>query len=121
MARGKTRQEARGHRAGEARQRAERVRAEFGLSENEVRSIRTFVNRRGRLIHDATADPEEVIEYFRTRGYDAFKVYRDQFNLTLATYIRQQRAGTYVEGGIGYLELVTAQAGVEDLAWMYYH
>lgn len=116
-AQGKTRQEARGHRAGEAAERRERERAEFGLSGSEVRSIRAWCDR----FKNEGRDTEEVIEEARDKGYEWFVNYRNTWNAARRTYIREQKAGTYESRGMSYLEMLAGMADVSDIAWLYYH
>lgn len=116
-ARGKTRQEARGHRPGEARQRREREREEFGLSSSEIRSITAWCDR----YKNEGRDTDEVVSEAASNGYDWFKNYRDVWNAARRTYLREQAAGTYASRGLGYLEMLASMSEVSDIAWLYYH
>lgn len=120
QAAGKSRQEARGHRQAEHVARAEREREEYGLTGAEVRVIRGWVQRRAEQIHDTHTDAEEVVEYYRDRGYDAFKTYRHVWTKARSDYVhgRQRKQDRQ---GLGYLEDLTAEADVEDISWLYYH
>jgi len=117
VARGKTRQQARGHRPHEHIHRAEHEREEFGLSNSEVRSIRAFCAR----FSNEGRDVEDVIEAARENGYAWFVNYRNVWTAARRTYLREVAAGTYASRGLGYLEYLTAQAEAEDIAWLYYH
>jgi hypothetical protein len=117
MAKGKTRQEARGHRAGEAAERREREREEFGLSGSEVRSIRAWANR----FKNEGRDPEDVISEAREKGYEWFQNFREIWNAARRAYLREQKSGSYASKGMGYLEMLAANADVDDIAWLYYH
>lgn len=114
---GKTRQEARGHRAGEASYRRKREREEYGLASSEVTSIRNWGGR----FRNEGRDIEAVIEEAREKGYDWFRTYRDTWNEARRTYLREQKAGTYASKGLGYLEMLASITDVEDIAWLYYH
>lgn len=114
---GKTRQQARGHRPGEASERREREREEFGLSGSEVRSIRAWCER----FPNEGRDVEDVIEQARESGYAWFTNYRNVWNSARRTYLAENRAGTYASRGLGYLEMLAGMAEVEDIAWVYYH
>jgi len=114
---GKTRQQARGHRPGEARERKAREREEFGLSGSEVRSIRAWCER----FQNEGRSTEDVIEEARANGYAWFVNYRNVWNSARRTYLAENRAGTYASRGLGYLELLAGMAAVEDIAWVYYH
>lgn len=117
MARGKTRQQARGHRPGEAAARREREREEFGLSGSEIRSIRSWVGR----YPNESREVEDIIDQARESGYEWFKNYRDVWNRARRQYLREQAAGTYASRGLGYLEMLTAEADASDISWLYYH
>jgi hypothetical protein len=115
--RGISRQLARGHRPGEARRRAERERKEFGITGNEARTIRAWVDRLG----NAAIDAEEVVERAQLQGYGWFQNYRDTLNEARRAYRAQRRGGSYVDGGEGYLSMLAEMADVEDVSWVYYH
>lgn len=116
-AKGKTRQQARGHRPQEHIYRAEREREEYGLTGSEVRLIRAWGNR----FKNEGRDIEEVIEAARENGYAWFVTYRDTWNSARRAYVREQNAGKYASRGTGYLEYLASIPPVEDIAWMYYH
>jgi hypothetical protein len=116
-ARGKTRQQGRGHKAGEASHRRERERAEEGIASSEVRSIRAWCER----YKNEGRDTDEVIEEARAKGYAWFVNYRSVWNSARQTYLREQKAGTYASRGLGYLEMLAGMAEVSDIAWLYYH
>lgn len=117
---GKSRQAARGHQRGEHLARAEREREEYGLTGAEVRVIRGWAERRAAQIHDTLSDPEEFIEYYRDRGYDAFKQYRAVWTKARSDYVhgRQRKSD---RNSLDYLEDLAADADVEDISWLYYH
>ena len=81
LAAGKTLQEARGHKAREHVERAEREIARHGLSPSQHQSIRRFADK---LAPRIKADPEqlrsEMVEKFREQGYGAFTALRDKRN-----------------------------------------
>lgn len=123
---GKTRQEARGHRPGEARQRAEYQRQENeGLSNAEDASVRNWYEKRfNPLGFKEIPTDEDVIEFARARGIAAFREYQRMWNAARATYVKELKAGTWTSRGIGYLEYLTEQARVRpegDREWLYYH
>jgi hypothetical protein len=121
LARGKTRQQARGHHAGEHAERVEREREELGVSREEIVRIRRWASRRANAIHDSAFDPDDVIEEARTQGYDWFRSYRDTWNEARQTYLREERRGEYASRGTGHLEYLASIPPIEDLSWMYYH
>lgn len=116
-ARGIDRQRARGHSPGEARRRAEREREEFGITGNEARSIRGWVDRLG----NASLSSEDVIERAQERGYSWFQNYRDALNQARRDYRNQSKRGKYSTGGSGALEALADLADVDDISWVYYH
>lgn len=116
-AKGKTRQQARGHRPGEAAERREREREEHGISSSEVRSVRAWCER----FKNEGRDTEDVIEKARESGYGWFVNYRTVWNSARRTYLAENKAGTYASRGLGYLEMLAGMAEVEDIAWLYYH
>lgn len=115
-AKGRTRQEARGHHAGEARERREREREEYGLASSEIKSIRAWAKRTGK-----TSIEHDLVEEASTKGYDWFQTYRDVWNSARRTYLYELKSGTYASRGEGYLDYLASRADVEDLSWLYYH
>lgn len=118
---GKTRQQARGHRPQEHIIRREREIEAFGLSTSNMRSITTWINRRNAEIHDASLDPEDVIDQAREHGYEWFTSYRDRWNALRRNYKREQRNGTWASRGLAFLEGIAAEVAVDDISWLYYH
>ena len=120
LAAGKTRQQARGKQAGESRIRRERERERFGLSTYEMRSIRSFVERRARIVHDYTVDPETVIEAAKERGYEWFQNYRQRWNAERRAY--ERRGKVYVPGQFS-LDNLAGELDIpeNDVSWLYYH
>ena len=122
MSRGKSRQEARGHRPGEARRRREREREESGLSSGEIATIRRwYKNKYNPTNQDGKPDLETVEEEFRTEGYDAFKRWQSVWNRTRRKYLAERKARTYASRGLQYLKELASEAGVPEPAWLYYH
>jgi hypothetical protein len=123
---GKSTQEARGHKPGEARQRREFQREQNeGLSNAEDASIRNWYVKRFNP-HERKSYPteEDVIEFARESGIEAFRAYQHTWNAARSTYVREQKSGTYASRGEQYLEYLTEQARVRpqgDREWLYYH
>lgn len=117
QAQGRTRQQARGHKAHEHIERRERERAEFGLTNDEVRRIRGWCSR----FKNEARDPEDVISEAREKGYDWFRNYRDTWNAARRQYLRELHAGEWASRGEGYLQMLADTADVEDVSWLYYH
>lgn len=122
LAKGRTRQQSRGHVEKEHVVRAEREREEQGISGQELNSVRNWYsksfNPRG---HDEKPDIDDVIEFARSNGYEAFKQYRDTWNAARRTYIRELKDGTYASRGEPYLNMLNDTAGTPDVPWLYYH
>ena len=125
VAKGKTRQEARGHRAPPGRTehaaRAEREREKLGISREEIARVRAWGNRRSREVGDHEFDVEGVVEAAQANGYEWFRTYRDTWTEARRTYMREQRSGEYASRGIGHLEWLASIPPVDDISWMYYH
>lgn len=130
MARGKSRQEARGHRIGEHARRSDREREEEGLSGDEARAIRSWTRRRAETIHDRTSDPEDFVQFFKENGgYEGFLQYKYVWTRTRTKYVNVMNSSPaeYTSYGrkrksIGEsLEALADEAGVDDLSWLYYH
>lgn len=117
MARGKTRQQARGHKKEEHIERREKEREAYGLTQSEIRSIRTFCER----YPNKDRDVDEVVDWYRELGYESFKTYRDTWNAARLQYQREQKAGTYASRGEGYLNYLTEQSEASSVEWLYYH
>lgn len=123
---GKTQQQARGHKPGEARQRAEYQREQNeGLSNSEDASVRNWYNKRfNPFEHGEKPDEEAVVEFARDRGVAAFRVYQKQWNAARSNYTKELKSGTWASRGIGELERLTELARVRpqgDRPWLYYH
>jgi hypothetical protein len=117
IAQGKTRQAARGHKPQEHILRREREIEEFRLTSAQIKSIRQW----GRRYNNIERDIDDVIDFARTNGYKAFTQYRETWNAARRLYKKQMKNGTYMSKGIPYLQMLTEQAGVEEMPWLYYH
>jgi hypothetical protein len=117
QAKGQTRQQARGHVEHEHVQRREREIEEFGLSSQQVRSIRDWCARYDNKDRDA----EDVIEQARDLGYGWFQNYRNVWNEARRNYLRQQRTGEWISGGEGFLFYLQNLADAPEPSWLYYH
>lgn len=123
-AQGKTRQQARGHKAHEHVERRERERREFGLSGSEVRSISAWYKRFNPHGYKEIPSLDDVIDFARTKGYERFKLYRETWEIARRTYLREIRNGSYATRGEGYLNILADMAEVMppgEPAWLYYH
>lgn len=130
---GKTRQESRGHRPGEAaRRRAFQREQNEGLSTPEIKSIRKWYatfshyykqSGEGGLKTDIP-DVEDIIDFARDEGMPKFREYRKVWDAQRKDFIRDVKNGTWASKGIAHLELITTLANVRprgDIEWLYYH
>lgn len=118
LAKGKTRQQSRGHVVKEHIERAKRERETFGLTAAQISRIRSWCDRYN---NDEKRDPESVIDEARERGYEWFQNYRDTWNAARRQYLREMKAGTYASRGMSYLEMLTELAKAPEVSWLYYH
>jgi hypothetical protein len=121
---GVSKQKARGHKKGEHKVRKEREIEERGISSQQEKTLvgwyeRTY-NPKG-YPDAARADLDEVLEYARSSGYEAFKQWRDTWDAVRRTYIQEQLDGSYASRGEVYLQWMSAESGVSDVSWLYYH
>lgn len=117
-AQGKTRQQARGHRAQEHVHRREREKEELGLTREQMRAIHRWCDR----YPNERRDSDDVIaEAIDQGGYDWFVNYRDVWNAARRAYLRSQVEGSYASKGEGYLQMLAELGRVPELSWMYYH
>lgn len=124
-AKGKTRQQARGHKAREhvERRQKEAAKSAYELSKDQEASIHRWWNR--------NTDPDrveagwptlvKVLSYAGYNGYAEFQNYRNIWNAARTEYLRAVRNGTYVSKGEGYLLILKDMTKVPEISWMYYH
>lgn len=124
-------QQARGHKPGEARQRAERERkTQGGLTNREIQAIQNFHKRydpRGQKPVTANA----MVEFTQRAGYKVFQQYRAKWEALRKQYVRQLRDGTYSPMGTDYLSAagddIDYDQDFEDIdahipdEWFFYH
>lgn len=132
---GKTRQQARGHKAREHVERHERETKERGYTGSEESSIRRFYA----LNFDPITHPykfgsgnieeaiqnaptvEQFLELAYFGGYNAWVEYREVWKAARRIYLRDKRNGTYVNAGWPYLEQLKRLTQAPDVSWLYYH
>jgi len=123
---GKTRQEARGHKAQEyvIRKEREKQRNE-GLTNSQIKSIATWYQTKfnpRQLKEEPTL--ENVYEFARQEGFEKFKTYRSAWNAARKKYEQELSDGTWSSRGLGYLDLLYEMADLSphgDITWLYYH
>ena len=122
-AKGKTRQQARGHKKNEHILRREREKAETGgLSRDQIKIILNW--------HRAAFNPkqyrevpteDELIEWTLKKGYPRFKQYRKIWDAARRQYKKEIADGTWESRGLKYLHHLTGMAKAPDEQWLYYH
>lgn len=122
LAQGKTRQQARGHKAHEHIERAERERERNeGLTNAQIRTVFDWAVRRNFEIHDDFSDPLELVEETKSRGYDWFKLYRRSWEAWRRSYLRRQARGLPYEAQRSVESMEAEVEGVPEISWLYYH
>jgi len=117
MERGKTRQQARGHKPGEHIIRKEREIKELGLTRAQIKSIRQW----GYKYKNSDRNIDDVIDRAREQGYESCQQYRKIWNAARRKYLKELEDGTYINGEMPYLLALTTWAEVENYKWLYYH
>lgn len=119
-ARGKTRQQARGHRAGEHIERAEREREEFGgLTGAQVKAIHKWAaGRITRQPSNMALNPDDMVAYAAQHGFESYSKFRQDWERQRRNYKRRP-AGK----GENTLDDLFADVDVDELGveWLYYH
>lgn len=121
---GKTVQEARGKRAGEAqiRRQREREREEnAGLTNAQVQEIFQFGERRSFEIKESELDGFDYVEAAQRSGWRWFVNYRRIWEAARSTYLKEMATGKWASRGEGYLTYLTDEAKAVDVSWLYYH
>jgi hypothetical protein len=121
LAQGKTRQQARGHKAAEHVYRREREIEEFGLSSSQANSVRSFYQRWNAFQNKHEPDEEEILDHYREAGFESFKLYRETWDAARRKYLRELKSGKYETRGMEYLEGLTSEAEAPSYQWLYYH
>lgn len=120
---GKTRQQARGHKAKEHVERKAREKQKRGglTSREESVIIRwhgeTF-NPKG---YREVPSEDDLLDWSREKGYDAFKLYRKTWDDKRREYLAQLKEGSWESLGMGEIYRLTEQAKADDYRWLYYH
>lgn len=117
LAQGKTRQQARGHKAHEHVERKQREIEEHGISSGQAATIRAWCAR----YPNSAREADDVIEVAADRGYEWFQNYRQVWNQARGNYSRSMDRGTYFDAGEDYLDQLMELADVPDEKWMFYH
>ena len=120
---GKTRQQARGHKPKEHIIRKEREKIRLGgLTAEQIKLIIRWHSEKYNLNgYREVPTEEQLIEWARENGYQAFKVYRATWEAARRVYKREQSEGTYESRGVGYLYQLQGLTKIENYEWLYYH
>lgn len=123
---GKTRQQARGHKPKEHIARREREKQELaGLTRDQVKSIRTWYDAKfNKRSYEGVPSVEDVIDFARDRSFSEYSLYKKIWNKARDTYLTEKQNETYVRQNYGYLlhlvDLSKVRPEGED-QWLYYH
>lgn len=121
---GKTLQQARGHKAREHITRREHKlerEENAGLTNDQVREIFAWGERRSFLIKDSDMDGMDYVHAAQRSGWKWFTNYRKVWNAAYAKYLHDAKSGVWISKGMGYLEMLTAKAEAPSVSWLYYH
>lgn len=123
LAKGKSRQQARGHKAQEHIARREKEREALGITGSELRTIRAWWRRNFQIgrIESGWPDEDTLVEYARESGYQSFKTYRQVWDEARRKYLRELKNGTYKTRGLGHLTDLQSQTDAPGIEWLYYH
>lgn len=121
LLKGKSVQEARGHKRQEHIERKKRAGQGPGIADARERFIFQWFAMRDYEIADWTGDPVEQTRIAVARGWDWFKSYSKTWEAARATYLRELAEGRWASRGMGYLDYLLAQTGVPEYSWLYYH
>jgi len=124
IAGGKTKQQSRGHKVKEHVERAQKEKAEQGVTTSQLKSIRSFLERFNPAEIKSVPTEEDLVELVQNQEYKTFQQYRKVWDAARRAYVRELNDGTYASRGDGYLFQLTEMAGVTptgDEKWLYYH
>lgn len=121
LLKGKSVQQARGHRPAEHIERKQKQEARGGLTARQLRTIWDWATNRKNVIEDHDFEVEDVVNITITNGYPWFENYRKIWDETRSTFIKENLSGRYSSRGLGHLQYLADQAKVDDISWLYYH
>lgn len=129
LQKGKTRQQARGHKPQEHIDRREKEIAKQGLTNDQIRIVFKWAENRWYNVHDTTdvEYPWYVVEWAKKQGYDHFQVYRHAWEKLRRDYLARGRETKFsLETLQQYatemeLNLPPGSKGEGDVSWLYYH
>lgn len=123
IAKGKTKQQARGHKVREHIERKEKERIKLGgLTASEIKTIiRWHSNVFNPNLYREVPTEEELIEWSQEKGYSRFQQYRKTWDAARRQYKNEIADGTWESRGLKYLHHLTGMAKAPDEQWLYYH
>jgi poly-D-alanine transfer protein DltD len=113
MSKGKTRQQARGHKPREHVARKERELREYGLTSAQKASIKKFHKQ---FPHEPSYP--ELTGYAKSHGYSEFVRYARNRRKINRQYKEQ---GQWESLGTDFLDDLAEDLDVPDIDWLYYH
>lgn len=121
-----TRQSARGHKPKEHVIRKQREIERNKVSSSQIEAVQSFLRRFNEPAYKGIPDEDDLVEYIRSYGYEAFTEYRKRWDKVRQEYLRAQRKKELLPNGVlGYsLPALYGEAGLRtpaELQWMYYH
>lgn len=120
MAKGKSRQQARGHQAQEHIARREREREELGVTRDQQRRMFRWFERFVFTVHDASQDPGDMTREASDMGWEWFKQYSRRWEQLRRKYLKEGMRSN-VWGNLAWLEGEAVALDLSDISWLYYH
>lgn len=121
LLKGKTLQQARGHKPQEHIERKLHEIERYGLTKPQIRAVREWAERRKSQVKDHDFDVDELLDITIENGFPWFLEYRKIWNAARQTYLTENRRGSYISRGEGYLQDLTDRASAPEVSWLYYH
>lgn len=123
LLKGKTLQQARGHKPQEhiERKRQHEPTQGPGVGDKRQTYIFQWFVKRDFEIADWEIDPVEGTKYASMKGWEWFLNYSKIWEDTRETYISELKAGRYASRGLGHLQYLTDTANAPEMSWLYYH
>ena len=120
QAQGKTRQQARGHKAHEHIERKEREREEHGgLTLDQVRSVHKWGSERERIQpRNIGLNPDDLVAWAQDHGFDEYRKFRRAWERQRKAYKKNPRPKGERQLGDLWDDIDTEDLGIE---WLYYH
>lgn len=135
LEKGKTRQQARGHKASEhvfrkpkapkpSKRKAAKPRPPIdpdAITKARATYITKWAWKRDFEIQDWAVEPDELVAHAKTFGWEWFVTYAATWQAMRDTYIAENKAGAYASRGVGYLQSMAQSVNADDMSWLYYH